>query len=179
MTSYQLGIPTSLAWKHSLTPLAIFLSISLSYLYIEENIFSVIRYNYNICHFLYGAAFPLVFGYIGPITPKREDGQHESFREFVSRVLSVPAYQMPGHLFRALLRELTKLRKGLSWSPFTGAIFVGCFSIGNELIQAPLSNNVSFFNAYSHFVSDILGITAFLGSVWLCSKLPIIRKHSR
>lgn len=69
-------------------PIAIFAAISIGFWIIQLRFFDVIGWNYDVCHALFGFAFPLAFSYLGFFS--RANLQKPQWLQVVRRVLAVP-----------------------------------------------------------------------------------------
>lgn len=142
--------------KHAAAPLMLFVAIFIAFMLIQRYIFDVILWNYNVCHFLFGLAAPLVFSYLAPPT---QVATPVPFSVLVTRVMATPVNAWPRAILGSIQRDLNC---GLPWSPAVGALVTLCFSAMNEIIVDPYENGVSFFSAYHHLLADISGTIVFL-----------------
>lgn len=137
-------------------PIGIFLCIGALFWFVQFHVFDLIGWNYNLCHMLFGFAFPLLLGYMA-IPPKQVE--RVKFRVFLIQVISTPVQVWPRAIVRSIGRDF---RTGIPWSPLAGVVVTLFFSLGNEMVIDPMTNGTPFTSAYGNFVSDVLGMALFL-----------------
>lgn len=137
-------------------PVGAFFAISTFFLVIQFYVVDLIHWNYNLCHILFGFAFPLVLGYMA-IPPKLVEPI--PFRLFWAKVKRISPSYWPRAVVGSIARDL---ENGVPWSPVAGSVMTLVFSILNEMIIDPKVNGVPFTSAYEHFIADVAGIVLFL-----------------
>ncbi|PMX29534.1 MULTISPECIES: hypothetical protein [Pseudomonas] len=143
-----------------LIPALIGLSVSLTFLYVQLNLFDVVVWNYNVCHMLFGFTFPFFLSYLAIPPGKVEQIR---LREVFNRIMSVPAHAWPLAGVRTMWRSIVRdFKEGLPWSPLMGVAFTLFFALGNEVIVDPATNGIPFTSAYGNFVADVCGMMLFL-----------------
>ncbi|MHA5498461.1 hypothetical protein ACVSNS_01515 [Pseudomonas aeruginosa] len=153
-------------------PIGTFTAISIGFWVIQLRYFDVIGWNYNVCHALFGFAFPMAFSYLG-IFP-RASMQCPQPLELTRRVLAVPLFSWPLAFLRLAARSIARdFNEGVPWTSWVGVSITLSFSIANEMFYDPVANGIPFIHAYENFVSDLLGLVAFI----LLTRLVIGRKR--
>ncbi|MDN3222140.1 hypothetical protein [Pseudomonas nunensis] len=113
------------------TPFLLCVAIFGTFLLVQLNVFNIIVWSYNFCHFLYGFCAAMSLGYV----------------------------TVPSRFFKRSLREnLHVLKDGIPWSPWGGLIIVLFLSAYNEMYVDPRENGIPFSSAYANFVADMLGL---------------------
>ncbi|MCL6692421.1 hypothetical protein M8R19_27425 [Pseudomonas sp. R3.Fl] len=149
-------------------PFSIGALISLAFLVIQLRFFNVVGWNYHLCHMLFGFTFPFFLSYL-VVSGKKVDPL--PLREVLKRIAQVPVLLWPLESLFAIGRGIKRdFNEGLPWTPWVGAVFTLCFSMGNEMIVDPVTNGIPFTSAYTHFVADVFGIVLFL-----CLTMPFLR----
>ncbi|VXC23687.1 conserved membrane hypothetical protein [Pseudomonas sp. 8Z] len=137
-------------------PLLLLFLIATTFLIVQTHVMDIVRLNYNLCHFLFGFAAPLAFGYLA-LSPKRLD--IIPFPVFVRQIAATPITQWPAAMLRSIKRDISSDRP---WNPVMGAIWTLVMSMLNEMVVDPLQNGIPFIWAYQHFLADLAGIALFL-----------------
>ncbi|KOY01700.1 hypothetical protein [Pseudomonas nunensis] len=113
------------------TPFLLCVAIFGTFLLVQLNVFNIIVWSYNFCHFLYGFCAAMSLGYV----------------------------TIPTRFFKRSLREnFHVLKEGIPWSPWGGLIIVLFLSAYNEMYVDPRENGIPFSSAYANFVADMLGL---------------------
>ncbi|MFJ2685013.1 hypothetical protein ACIOYV_14870 [Pseudomonas sp. NPDC087342] len=113
------------------TPFLLCVVIFGTFLLVQLNVFNIIVWSYNFCHFLYGFCAAMSLGYV----------------------------TVPSRFFKRSLREnFHVLKDGIPWSPWGGLIIVLFLSAYNEMYVDPRENGIPFSSAYANFVADMLGL---------------------
>ncbi|MDZ4020646.1 hypothetical protein [Pseudomonas sichuanensis] len=155
----------NLSVKRAGIPITAFLLICTMFVLNQRYGVDLIRLSYDACHFLYGMAFPLLFGYLYIQIPTKIE--RVPLRVFIAQVRSVAVRDWLQGIVRGIRRDL---QRGTPWSPWTGACWVAIFSIANEVVIDPIANGFPFTSAYSNLMADLLGIGTFLVIVHLTTR---------
>lgn len=151
--------------SHALIPIGIFVALSIGFWIVQLRYFNVMSWNYNVCHALFGFAFPMAFSYLAIFS--RAHLQKPQLLQVARRVLAVPILLWPLSLLRLMYRSTARdFNEGVSWTPWVGVAITLSFSIANEMLVDPIENGIPFIRAYEHFTADVLGMAAFLVATW-------------
>lgn len=146
-----------LSVKQASIPPAVFLLMCALFVLIQRYGVDLIRLYYDVCHFLYGLTFPLIFGFIVIQIPAKAD--RVPLRVLIAKLRTGGVRDWPKEIARGIRQDL---QQGIPWNPWQGALWIAAFSIYNEVLIDPTTNGNPFATSYSNLTADLAGVATFL-----------------